>query len=188
MRVERVEVDGAELVLSVFQPTRATGVGAILLNGWRALRQPQHLYAEALAERGVTAVTYDYRGCGDSTGEVDLLTRREFLADCLEIFDFVRADLAGLPLMRRPAAVLLLAALLSAPSARAEDAPESDRREQARVLFVSGIQHYDRAAWSERSITPRFRSFLKRRCRYFRCASSTFRPWIQSIARSSRWT
>jgi len=56
-------------------------------------------WARHLASRGVTALRFDYRGCGESTGEFHRLTLTSWLEDCRAMLGLLKAQNPELPVV-----------------------------------------------------------------------------------------
>jgi len=59
----------------------------LFIHGWRSNQEGVIEYAEALAQRGFMCMTFDQRGCGSSEGNIDALSRQDFLDDVLTAYD-----------------------------------------------------------------------------------------------------
>lgn len=59
----------------------------LFIHGWRSSQQGVLGYAEALAQKGRICMTFDLRGHGSSQGNINLLTRQDFLDDVLTAYD-----------------------------------------------------------------------------------------------------
>ena len=56
-------------------------------------------WARYLAARGISALRFDYRGCGESTGEFQRLTLASWLEDCRALVGLLKADEPTIPLV-----------------------------------------------------------------------------------------
>jgi pimeloyl-ACP methyl ester carboxylesterase len=56
-------------------------------------------WARYLADRGISALRFDYRGCGESTGEFERFTFMSWLEDCRALYAFLKAQAPGLPIV-----------------------------------------------------------------------------------------
>jgi len=63
----------------------------LFIHGWRSNQQSALEYAETLAQKGCICMTFDLRGHGSSEGNIDLLTRQDFLDDVLTAYDSLLA-------------------------------------------------------------------------------------------------
>jgi pimeloyl-ACP methyl ester carboxylesterase len=52
-----------------------------------------------LAGRGISALRFDYRGCGESTGEFQDFALQAWLEDCRSCYDFLKAQSPELPII-----------------------------------------------------------------------------------------
>jgi len=76
----------AETLIFTEKPQQ-NGPAILLLHGWRSKQANAIEYAEALAQRGFICMTFDQRGCGSSEGNIDTLSRQDFLDDALTAYD-----------------------------------------------------------------------------------------------------
>ena len=56
-------------------------------------------WARCLSDHGISALRFDYRGCGESTGEFSNFTMRSWLEDCRAMHDFLKGQAPQLPLV-----------------------------------------------------------------------------------------
>lgn len=56
-------------------------------------------WARYLAESGISALRFDYRGCGESTGEFDRFTLASWMDDCRALYAFLEAQVPGVPML-----------------------------------------------------------------------------------------
>ena len=56
-------------------------------------------WARYLAERGISALRFDYRGCGESTGEFRRFSLSSWLEDCRVLNGFLEAQAEGVPML-----------------------------------------------------------------------------------------
>jgi alpha-beta hydrolase superfamily lysophospholipase len=56
-------------------------------------------WARYLAEQGISALRFDYRGCGESTGEFQRFTLSSWLDDCRAMYAFLEAQAPGVPMV-----------------------------------------------------------------------------------------
>jgi pimeloyl-ACP methyl ester carboxylesterase len=56
-------------------------------------------WARYLAERGISALRFDYRGCGESTGEFHRFTLASWQDDCRACYGFLEAQDPGVPIL-----------------------------------------------------------------------------------------
>lgn len=62
----------------------------IFYHGMISQRKPRYVKrAEKLAEQGIVALTFDFQGCGESKGDIKILTIANWLQDALLAFDFL---------------------------------------------------------------------------------------------------
>ncbi len=94
---------GGEQVYYVWHRSHAP-VAQILLPGHFVTERPFAYalwtrWARCLADRGVSALRFDYRGCGESSGAFANFTVRSWLEDCRVMHDFLKAHAPQLPLV-----------------------------------------------------------------------------------------
>jgi uncharacterized protein len=78
------------LATSIYQPLKPNGKGIMFINGWMSNRSSPAPYSENLAAKGYHCLTFDLRGMGESEGDIQALTRKDFLDDCLEAYELLR--------------------------------------------------------------------------------------------------
>ena len=94
---------GGEQVYCVLHRSHAP-VAQILLPGHFVTERPFAYalwtrWARCLADHGVSALRFDYRGCGESTGEFQHFTLRSWLEDCRAMYDFLKTQNPRLPVV-----------------------------------------------------------------------------------------
>jgi len=62
-------------------------IAILFIHGWRSNQEGALEYAEALAQGGFICLTFDLRGHGSSDGNMDVLTRRDYVDDVLTAYD-----------------------------------------------------------------------------------------------------
>lgn len=82
-------VDHQKISAQLFKPRTTNGAGLIFLHGWMSSKESTAWFAEKLAEQGFTTLIFDFRGMGQSEGNLQQLTRRDYLVDCLAAYDFL---------------------------------------------------------------------------------------------------
>ncbi|MGH7866913.1 MAG: alpha/beta hydrolase family protein [Candidatus Dormibacteraceae bacterium] len=82
-----LEVDSQYIAARLFEPTLPNGHGIFFIHGWRSRQDSPRGYAESLTTEGFTCLTFDLRGMGESDGDIQLLSRRDYLDDCLTAYD-----------------------------------------------------------------------------------------------------
>lgn len=73
---------------NLFQGAKPTKFAFLLIQGWTGHQNTAA--AQALADLGFTSMTYDMRGNGDSEGNLDELSRADFVNDAVVAFDFLK--------------------------------------------------------------------------------------------------
>lgn len=56
-------------------------------------------WARCLAERGISALRFDYRGCGESSGEFDRFDFNSWLQDCRSLYSFLESRAPQIPIV-----------------------------------------------------------------------------------------
>jgi pimeloyl-ACP methyl ester carboxylesterase len=92
-----------EQVYYAFHRAR-TPVAQMLLPGHYVTERPFAYalwvrWARCLAEHGISALRFDYRGCGESTGEFHRFTLSSWLDDCRTLYSFLEHQAAGVPIV-----------------------------------------------------------------------------------------
>ena len=82
-------VDGQKLAAHLFASPEHTGKkpGALFIHGWMSGQDRSFNIAEVLAQKGFVCLTFDMRGHGESEGDIEALTRKEFLQDVTTAYD-----------------------------------------------------------------------------------------------------
>lgn len=93
MEGEKIAIPVSDFSLSgrLFLPQSLGGQGkaALLLHGWRSAQDRQFSLAEKLAAAEYTVLTVDLRGHGETPGDLNRLSRKDFLDDVLAAYDFL---------------------------------------------------------------------------------------------------
>lgn len=79
----------SDISCSLFVPPvwSATGTGCLVIHGWQSGQDRRWYLAEALLEKGIASMTFDLRGHGASGGDIEKLSRKDFLDDVLVAYD-----------------------------------------------------------------------------------------------------
>jgi len=73
-----------------YPPSMQTKSPAILfIHGWTSVQDRYYEQAEELATAGFVCLTFDMRGHGKSVGDIEALTRQNFIDDVLAAYDFL---------------------------------------------------------------------------------------------------
>ena len=97
-----LDVAGEQVYYVWHRPQRP--VAQILLPGHFVTERPFAYalwtrWARCLADHGISALRFDYRGCGESSGEFSNFTVRSWLEDCRAMHDFLKSQEPQLPLV-----------------------------------------------------------------------------------------
>lgn len=87
MQTKDLVVDGQKVAANLFLPARPNGEGVLFIHGWRSSKESPRVFAETLATIGYTSLTFDLRGMGVSEGDASVLSRADFLKDCIAAYD-----------------------------------------------------------------------------------------------------
>lgn len=91
--VEKItlEVSGQKLHGQFFSPdeSRNDRLAVLFIHGWTSSFVGYVEYAEALASRGVASMIFDLRSHGTSEGDINTLTRQDFIDDVVAAYDYV---------------------------------------------------------------------------------------------------
>jgi uncharacterized protein len=88
---QAVKIDTGAGMLSAdyFTPRNSNGRGVLFFNGWKSNKLSPRDYAFRLTDLGYSMLTVSFRGMGDSEGDINSLTRRDFLADATISYDYL---------------------------------------------------------------------------------------------------
>ncbi len=80
---------GLDISCSLFIPStwNGTGTGCLIMHGWQSSQDRGFHLAEALLEQGIASMTFDLRGHGQSGGDIEKLSRKDFLDGVLIAYD-----------------------------------------------------------------------------------------------------
>lgn len=84
--------DGDKITGNLF-PGKSARFAFLLIQGW--MGHQNVTAAQALADLGFTSMTYDMRGNGESEGNLEELSRADFINDAVVAYDFLRQQLNG---------------------------------------------------------------------------------------------
>jgi esterase/lipase len=84
-------VDGQKLEGTLFYPEKilSKNPAVLFLHGWRSSEKSAQGRAEALCAIGFICMTFNMRGNSTSEGDINTLTREDFLNDCLSAYDYL---------------------------------------------------------------------------------------------------
>lgn len=87
----RFTSDGQTIKGIIYKPQKLleTNPAVLFLHGWKSRQQTESHYAQVMAKNGFIAMTYDMRGHGDSDGDQEALTRKDFLIDAIAAYDYL---------------------------------------------------------------------------------------------------
>lgn len=88
-----VPVEDQSISAQLFMPTFPNREGIIFIHGWHSNQESTQVLAQNLADEGFKSLNFDLRGMGKSDGDINVLTRENYLNDCMVIYD----TLAGQP-------------------------------------------------------------------------------------------
>ena len=91
-----ISVPGATLIADLYDAP-APRAAFVVSHGWSSQR-PDDIPA-ALAEAGFTALAYDLRGHGESSGDLDTITGRMWLEDLVAVIDHLATLTPGTPIV-----------------------------------------------------------------------------------------
>ena len=63
----------------------------LFIHGWTGKKLTSYQYAKALAKLGYISLLFDLRGHGESEGDINTATTKEFLDDVLAAYDYLRS-------------------------------------------------------------------------------------------------
>lgn len=94
MKITDIKIPGNDygLAATMFYPGKVKQkIPAVLFfHGMISQRKPRtNGRAQALAEKGIAALTFDFRGCGETPGDVRKTTYRQWFEDALLAYDFL---------------------------------------------------------------------------------------------------
>lgn len=61
----------------------------LFIHGWTSKKERSYQYAKALATLGYISFLFDMRGHGESEGDINTSTPKEFLRDCVAAYDYI---------------------------------------------------------------------------------------------------
>lgn len=75
----------------IFLPKKVKDKNAAILfvHGWTSRKDRSYQYAKALSEMGYICLLFDMRGHGESNGDINSFTIKEFLDDVLASYDYL---------------------------------------------------------------------------------------------------
>lgn len=93
MQATRFAVEGRNLEAALFYPPQVQpqSPAVFFVHGWTSRKENYARRAEALAELGYIALTFDLSGQGASPGALGDFSRQDHLADVVGAFDFLAA-------------------------------------------------------------------------------------------------
>ncbi len=82
---------GLNLKASIFYPTEILekNPAILFIHGWTSERKRSYQYAESLSDLGYFCFLFDLGGHGESEGDLDKYTNKEFLDDALNTYDYL---------------------------------------------------------------------------------------------------
>jgi uncharacterized protein len=88
--------NGDKLAVTTFKADAPNGRGILFIHGWQSSQQSPRQFARKLAELGFTTLVFDSRGCGRSEGDIQKLTRPDFLNDCLVAYEHLKTHVSDI--------------------------------------------------------------------------------------------
>ncbi|WP_045743993.1 alpha/beta hydrolase [Actinoplanes rectilineatus] len=89
----RIPSSGRTLAATLFTPELPSGAAVLFLHGWNSDRSGYAPRARPLTDRlGLTCLTVDLGGHGESTGDQTTLTSEDLLADAAAAYDTLAAE------------------------------------------------------------------------------------------------
>ncbi len=91
MKEAEFSADGKKLKGSLFFPKnlKATNPAILFIHGWTSERKRSYQYANGLAKIGYVSFLFDMRGHGESEGDINTATTKEFFDDVLAAYDYL---------------------------------------------------------------------------------------------------
>jgi len=91
-KIKITDLTGKTLSGTIMYPEgiEPNGKAVLFIHGWRSNQVGYIKRAKALAELGYICFVFDFRGHGESSGDIRKLTRQEFLADAMEAYDYLK--------------------------------------------------------------------------------------------------
>lgn len=90
MKDAEFTVNGFKLKGNLFYPelVKEKNPAIFFIHGWTGEKIRSYQYAKGLAKLGYISLVFDMRGHGESEGNRDIVTPREFLDDVVGVYDF----------------------------------------------------------------------------------------------------
>jgi uncharacterized protein len=84
-------VDGNRLKGTLIFPEKLMekNPAVLFIHGWTSMKERSYQYAEGLAKLGYISFMFDMRGHGESEGDINTTTIKEFLDDVLAAYDYL---------------------------------------------------------------------------------------------------
>jgi uncharacterized protein len=84
-------VDGNNLKGTLIFPEKLKykNPAILFIHGWTSMKERSYQYAEGLAKLGYISLMFDMRGHGESEGNINTATIKEFLDDVLAAYDYL---------------------------------------------------------------------------------------------------
>lgn len=91
--MKRIEflVDGNNLkgILIFPEKLKYENPAILFIHGWTSMKERSYQYADGLAKLGYISLMFDMRGHGESEGNINTATIKEFLDDVLAAYDYL---------------------------------------------------------------------------------------------------
>lgn len=91
-RITSTSGNTLDATLIVPQGASPSGKAVLFVHGWMGDQDSQILRALPAAELGYICLTFSLSGHGNSTGDIEQLTRRNYLDDVISAYDFLKAQ------------------------------------------------------------------------------------------------
>lgn len=91
MRNLFIPVDGNRLNATLISPKKLkkNNPTILFIHGWTSAKERSYQYASHLTKLGYISFLFDMRGHGDSEGNINTVTTKEFVDDLTTIYDYV---------------------------------------------------------------------------------------------------
>ena len=89
MKLLNLSSNGRSLSGALFFPSvlKEKNPAILFIHGWTSEKIRSYRYAEELAKIGYISLLFDMSGHGESEGDIDRITGKEFLDDCIVAYD-----------------------------------------------------------------------------------------------------
>lgn len=84
--MQEITIGENHLYGKLFQADKDTP-GVLFIHGWHSSTQASDRYCAALVEQGLTCLSFDMRGHGESPGDIEDYSRKQFIDDALAAYN-----------------------------------------------------------------------------------------------------